>query len=178
MPTKCFLNNGEPYIIRSAEVGDAKSLISFLEHVSKESENLTYGPEDLLPTLEKERSVLKSMIDSETSFFINAMLNKKVIGNLGFNGGTRSRVKHCGEFGVSVLKEYWGNGVASALIENMLKWAEAGSITKINLRVREDNIRAIALYEKFGFEKEGILRREFKIDDMYYDFIMMGKIIN
>lgn len=27
-------------------------------------------------------------------------------------------------------------------------------------------------------EKEGIQRREFKIDDVYYDFIMMGKIIS
>ncbi len=177
MAEKYSFKNGVPYTIRQAEVGDAKSLIDFLDHVSKESANLTFGPGDLLPTLEKERSIIKSMIDSESSFFINALCNNRVIGNLGFNGGTRNRVKHCGEFGVSVLKEYWGNGVASALIAYMLKWAESASVTKINLRVREDNLTAIALYKNFGFEQEGILRREFKVDHVYYDFIMMGKII-
>lgn len=177
MAKKYSLKNETPYTIRETRMGDAKSLIDFLDQVSKESDNLTFGPGDLLPTLEKERSIIKTMLDSQSSLSISALLNNKVIANLGFNAGTRSRVKHCGEFGVSVLKEFWGNGIASALIEYMINWAESGHVTKINLRVREDNKRAIALYEHFGFEKEGLLRREFKIDGVYYDFIMMGKII-
>jgi RimJ/RimL family protein N-acetyltransferase len=52
--------------------------------------------------------------------------------------------------------------------------ARGGAVTKINLRVRSDNVRAIALYERKGFEREGLLRRGMRVDDVYYDLLAMG----
>ena len=57
----------------------------------------------------------------------------------------------------------------------LLDWAtKTRIITKINLRVRTDNRRAIQLYESKGFALEGTIRREFLIDGKYYDHHWMG----
>lgn len=44
----------------------------------------------------------------------------------------------------------------------------------ISLEVRSDNERAIKLYKKFGFEKIGIYKGFFKIDEEYIDFELMN----
>ena len=47
--------------------------------------------------------------------------------------------------------------------------------TKVNLDVRIDNEKAIHLYEKFGFEKEGTIKKCLFIDGVYYDNYIMGR---
>ena len=84
-------------------------------------------------------------------------------------------MRHAGEFGLSVAKAYWGLGIASALIDALLDWAREGArILKIDLRVRADNTRAIALYRRKGFAVEGRLRNQILLDGTYYDHLWMG----
>lgn len=47
-------------------------------------------------------------------------------------------------------------GIASALIKEIIEYAEHHDLKRVTLEVRVSNARAIALYEKFGFEKDGI----------------------
>jgi RimJ/RimL family protein N-acetyltransferase len=76
---------------------------------------------------------------------------------------------------VSVLRAWWGRGIARALLETMLAWAQAGgAVRKINLRVRADNTRAIALYEHLGFAHEGRATRDLWVDDAFHDSLLMG----
>jgi RimJ/RimL family protein N-acetyltransferase len=49
-----------------------------------------------------------------------------------------------------------------------------GAITKLNLRVRSDNTRAIHLYERQGFVREGRLSGELFIAGHYYSQDCMG----
>jgi ribosomal protein S18 acetylase RimI-like enzyme len=57
--------------------------------------------------------------------------------------------------------------------------AEASSVGHqgieiVYLMVREDNMPAISLYRKVGFEQVAVLHKDTKIsDDLYYDGIMM-----
>jgi RimJ/RimL family protein N-acetyltransferase len=75
-----------------------------------------------------------------------------------------------------VKKKYWGFGIGSLLLDTLLEWAKSNQfIKKINLRVRTDNQRAIKLYEKRGFVKEGTLRKEIFLNDKYYDLLWMGR---
>ena len=84
-----------------------------------------------------------------------------------------------GEFGVSVLKEYWHLGIGRSLILFLLTWCrDSKVIRKVNLKVREDHRIGITLYEKLGFKKEGIITRYFCINDNFYDAIIMGMEID
>ena len=64
------------------------------------------------------------------------------------------------------------------MIDTLIQWAgETHIITKINLRVRPDNERAIRLYQNKGFKKEGTISREMLLNGSYYDHHWMGLIL-
>jgi len=106
---------------------------------------------------------------------IIALVGDRVIGSLHFTGGARARIHHTGEFGVSVFKDYWGQGIGTAMVQELIHWSKDSKvIRKLNLRVRSDNDRAIRVYEKLGFVQEGLITREFFISEQFYDCICMG----
>lgn len=166
-------------IIRPITVDDAAAMIDYMNVIGGESDFLTFGPGELNITIDTEKSIIEGFTNKDNALFIIAVLDGKIIGALSFSGGARKRLAHAGEFGVSVLKEYWGKGIGQELIKYMIDWAkETKIIRKINLRTRSDNERAIRLYKKLGFEEEGLLRRDFQINGKFYDSLMMGMLID
>lgn len=169
------LRNGQTLTIRTAIKEDALNLIYYISKIGGESDFLTFGENEFDMTVEKEEAIIESHIGVENKLFIIAEIENKIVGSLNYSGGSRTRTKHTGEFGVSVGKEYWGLGIGKELIKYMIDWAiESNVVKKINLRVREDNKIAIDLYTKLGFKKEGIITRDFYIDGEYYNSIFMG----
>ncbi|WP_427339831.1 GNAT family N-acetyltransferase [Caloranaerobacter sp. DY30410] len=170
-----ILSNGKKVVIRKAEKKDAEELIKFINVISYESDFLTFEPGELKLTKELEESIIEEYYNSDNKLFLVAEIEGEIIGNLSFKGGSRQRLKHTGEFGISVKKEYWNMGIASQLIKELIEWAKANKIIKkINLKVREDNERAINLYRKFGFIEEGKISKEFYVNGKYYSTILMG----
>lgn len=172
------LKDGRACQIRPATVEDAAGLVTFVRTVAGESDNLTFGREDFHMTVEDEARFLHSLQGKEREVMLVATVGGKIVGNIHINGNARERRKHIATFGISVLKEYWGQGVARALMEELLKHAEQHNLTRIELRVRSDNERAIGLYRHFGFEAEGLERRAMLINGHYVDFLVMGLLIN
>ena len=159
---KEIMINKERLIIRKANKSDAKALIDYLSIIGGESDFLTFGLGEFGRTVEQEEEFIENILMKNNALFIIAEVNGKVVGNLNFSGGPRQRTAHIGEFGVSVLKEYWGNGIGEELIKYLIDWSKNSSIIrKINLKVRTDNARGIQLYKKLGFLEEGILKRDF-----------------
>jgi len=170
-----ILKNGEVLIIRNGNLADAEEMIDYLNIISTESDFLTFGKGEVIITIEEERKTIEDCIKSENKLFIVAEINGKIVGNLVFRGGVKFRTKHAGEFGVSVLMEYWGLGIGRKLITFLIDWAtHTNIIKKINLRVREDNNRGIELYQSLGFKVEGLLTREFYVDGKYHNSVLMG----
>jgi RimJ/RimL family protein N-acetyltransferase len=89
---------------------------------------------------------------------------------------TRPTHAHCGVLGMGLLPAFRGRGLGTALIKATLQGASGCGITRVELTVHADNIHAIKLYEKVGFETEGRLRDAVLIDGQYKDLILMAKI--
>jgi len=173
------LKNGQILVIVEAKKSDASRLIKYANKVAGETDNLTFGHGEFQVSLEDEKKVIENHKMSSNKLFIVAKINKQIVGVLTFSGGKRPRIQHTGEFGMTVLKEHWGLGVGSKLIESLIDWAKKSKIIrKINLKVRTDNKRAVKLYKKFGFKKEGKITREAFINKRFYDFYHMGRDIN
>ncbi|MBT3284945.1 N-acetyltransferase [Candidatus Bathyarchaeota archaeon] len=68
--------------------------------------------------------------------------------------------KHKATFGISVRDSYQNKGLGHILTEYMLEIAKGLGLKKVELSVVTHNSRAIHLYEKFGFEKEGLVRMD------------------
>ncbi|MET4560350.1 GNAT superfamily N-acetyltransferase [Lysinibacillus parviboronicapiens] len=62
-------------------------------------------------------------------------------------GFALKRFSHKVEFGVGVLKEFWGYGIGKNFLQLSIDWADANDIKKMALHVLETNDKAIRLYE-------------------------------
>lgn len=60
-------------------------------------------------------------------------------------------MSHRAELSIAVRKRYWGQGIGSMLMKELIQYAKENGIEIINLDVRKDNDHATRLYEKFGF---------------------------
>lgn len=176
---KIKLKNSSELIIRDASIDDALKMIEYLEFVSGESDNLTFGKGEVNITAEQEKSIISESINDPLSLFIVGEVDGTIASMLNFHGGKRPRTMHTGEFGITVRKDYWNLGIASEMIKYMIAWAKTSkAIRKINLRVRSDNEKAIKLYKNMGFCEEGIITRDFLINGVFYDSISMGITID
>src|SRR5678816_4137745 len=85
-----------------------------------------------------------------------AVIDGKVIGAIGLSRG-ETRRSHAGYIGMAVHDAYAGRGAGTALMAAVVDLADNWlQLKRLELGVYVDNARAIALYERFGFEREGI----------------------
>lgn len=87
---------------------------------------------------------------------------------------TRKTIDHRGGLGMGVLPSYRGKGIGSLLLRETLLLAKERGLEKVELEVYAGNTSAQALYRKFGFEQEGLIRKGRKHRDSYEDMILMG----
>lgn len=170
-----YLKNNKDYTIREIDLRDAKKFINYRSTLADETTYMRASRLELNLNLEDQNNSIYNFINSDNQYSIVAELDGIIIGNLQFRGGNRQRTKHAGEFGISVLKDYWGNRIGQNLLSQLIEWVKDNkTIKKINLEVREDNKSAIALYKKMGFELEGTIKKNFYADAKYYDSHIMG----
>ena len=81
---------------------------------------------------------------------------------------------HRRTLGMGLLPEWRGRGIGRRLLEATLAQARRSGFKRIELDVHADNPRAIALYEKAGFVREGIVRDASLIDSVFRDAILMA----
>jgi RimJ/RimL family protein N-acetyltransferase len=80
--------------------------------------------------------------------------------------------------GMSVAREWRGEGLGTRLLEHAIQWArETGIVTRIELFVFARNTGAIRLYERFGFVIEGRRRRSVYKDEQYMDDLLMALLL-
>ncbi|MGH2478099.1 MAG: GNAT family N-acetyltransferase [Ktedonobacteraceae bacterium] len=169
------LKNNLTLTLREAGSRDAETILALMEQASGESENITSGPGDLDISVEWERNYLQECTDSPTGLYLLAEIAGELVGILSFGAGKRPRIRHVGDFGITVLRKYWGLGVGGHMLAYLIDWARAGGIVrKINLRVRTDNLSAIRLYEKYSFVREGCTTRDMYIRGEFVDCYLMG----
>lgn len=169
------LIDGRELLIREAQASDATGQLEFLDRMCGETDFISFGPGEFDLTVDEEAEFIEKCLTKDNQLFIVGEVDGKIVGSLCFVGGSRTRSRHTGEFGVSVLRDYWGLGIGGLLMDTLICWArESGVVTKINLRVYTGNVRAIALYEKKGFVVEGTVSRDLRVNGEYRDHYLMG----
>ena len=158
--------------IEKAKSEDAASIIAFLEQIGRETDNLAFGAEGLSMTAKARSAFIAKLEGSNDNVMLVAKHDGIIVGTASLNRMHR-RMNHRGDFGVSVAKAYWNQGIGGMLLREILNFANDNGLEILDLQVRSDNYAAIHLYEKFGFKKLCTYPGFIKIEDQYIDFDYM-----
>jgi RimJ/RimL family protein N-acetyltransferase len=116
---------------------------------------------------------VKSNLENGNPMMV-ALAGRKVIGWCDVRREFFPSRAHRGTLGMGLLPEWRGRGVGRRLLEATLAQAPRSGFKRIELDMHADNPRAIALYEKAGFVREGIVRDASLIDSVFRDAILMA----
>lgn len=171
------LSNGMTLSIVQPSPDLAADIVAYVNQVGGESDNLTFGANQFNVSVEQEAELLRKTRESDLNLMIVGLVENRVVSVANLSRNSRDRMKHLGILGISVMKEFWGQGIARAMMDATIVWAETHGVSKIQLKVKSDNDRAIRLYEKMGFIREGFHPGEVLIDGQFHDHISMGLFI-
>ena len=105
---------------------------------------------------DRTRDYLENLPDDR--HMLAAVVDDRVVGMLGLHLNTGRRA-HAASLGMQVHADFQGRGVGSALMDAAINLAENWlNISRLELEVFVDNVAGLALYRKFGFEIEGLMR--------------------
>ena len=171
-----FNINGLKYTIRSAIEKDANDLSDLRVQIDGETENMDREKGEAFIDTLGFKQIIKIDTESLRNLFLVAVVDEQIVGYSRCEGNDLKRSTHKVEFGVGVLKEYWGYAIGKNLLKESISWADSIGIKKITLNVLETNERAIKLYSKLGFEIEGKLKNDKILSDgKFYNTIIMGR---
>ena len=173
-----FHINGLTYTIRSAAETDAEQLSEIRVQIDGETENMDREAGEGFIDKIGFQNIIKTDSEESKNLFLVAEVHDRIVGFSRCEGAYLKRLAHKIEFGVCILKEWWGYGVGKSLLGKSIHWADENEIKKISLQVLETNEKAIQLYKKLGFEVEGILKNDKRLSDgKYYNTVVMGRCI-
>lgn len=162
-------------VFREAETDDAEEMISYLNIVGRESDNLMHGPDGFKAPIEAVKRRIQASHDADNSVILIALAGEKIIARAELDGFPGTRLHHNARFSISVRKDYWNMKIGTTLMTKIIERARKMNLLNIELEVVADNQAAIALYHKMGFSDVGIYKRYWFANNAYRDAIIMQK---
>ena len=165
-----ILRAGKSCTIRSVEPDDAPLMLQYMKIMLGETPFLLRTPEEFDYTPEEESRILAGRKDDPRSLMLIVEADGQIIACADLcSHGAKSRVMHRGELGISVRKDYWRQGIGSALMERLIAFAAQCGYEQIELTVESKNHRALGLYIRYGFTVYGTRPHGMKYPDGSYD---------
>ena len=153
---KIVLKNGKEALIRNGNASDGLAVYEVFNLTHAETDYLLSYPDENSFVPEQEARFLEEKAECPNETELIAIIDGKVAGTAGIEVvGKKYKVKHRAEFGISVLKEYWGLGLGKALTKACIQCAKNAGYDQLELNVVADNDRALSLYRSLGFEEFG-----------------------
>ena len=83
-------------------------------------------------------------------------MDGKPVGSAGIGAvGRKYKLSHRADFGISILRAYWGLGLGRALTLACIQCAREAGYVQLELNAVAENEHALALYRSVGFEEYG-----------------------
>ncbi|MNC22169.1 Spermidine N(1)-acetyltransferase [compost metagenome] len=171
-----YERGGKNITIRAAVLGDARLLSELRLQIDGETENLDRERGEAFMDAAGFEQLIREDTASDRNLFLVAAVDGRLAAFSRCEGNSLKRLAHQAEFGIGVLQEYWGLGIGSHMLAASIAWADTSGLRKLTLKVLETNSKAIALYQKLGFEEEGLLNNDKLLSDgNYYNTVVMGR---
>jgi RimJ/RimL family protein N-acetyltransferase len=159
--------------IRRAEPSDAPTLVRLAAEVGGE-DGAWLLTTDAWRSVADERRYLRSVRRHPDAAVFVATDDGIVVGRLSLARDPHPASPHVADLGLMVAAEHRRRGIGRAFLEQAAAWAQRAGVTKLELHVFPWNEPAIALYESFGFEREGLRKDHYLRDGAPVDAILMA----
>lgn len=151
-----LLKNGKEAVIRNGDEPDGAAVFDVFNRTHGETDYLLTYPDENSFDSEQEAQFLKEKAISPNEIELVAIVDGKIAGTAGIESvGEKYKVKHRAEFGIGILKEYWGLGLGKALTKACIQCAIDAGYEQLELNVIAENERALSLYRSLGFIEYG-----------------------
>lgn len=164
------------YRLRSAEPSDAAAFAANMafESVYANTLQLPYPS----PALWEKR--LADVANGYRVMIVAAQDNGEVIGSCSaWQSSPNPRLAHSASIGITIVPAWQGCGVGSALMQALVtELTHWHPYRRLELHVYADNAPAIALYRKFGFAEEALLKGRGFRHGQYHDTLQMSLWLN
>ena len=162
------------------EISEASDFWNMMNQLDQETDYMMY---ELGERAEKVRDLIRLETNIQNArsgggFLLTARDQQKIVGYLWAEKGNLNRIAHTAYIVVGILKEYRGRGIGTELFRRLDLWAEEHGIVRLELTVECPNEAAVHLYQKCGFQIEGIRKKSMLVNGTYVDEYYMGKIMN
>lgn len=148
---------GTEFVIRRAHTKDIADIVN--------TENASFGIDKF------SRSQFMYLVNKSKGVFYVAVTGEKTAGYICML--LHSRRRNMRIYSLAVLPEYRSKGIAGALISKAKEFALNKNKNVISLEVHMDNLSAIKLYERNGFQISSIKRQYYSdlADAFYMQFV-------
>jgi RimJ/RimL family protein N-acetyltransferase len=165
--------DGRHWVLRHARPGDAEPLAQLYAAVRAEGRWLVTPPNAI--SAPSEAFFIAELIRADESAVLVAEAGGAIIGNALVMTDRDVSSRHVGVLSITVADGWRDVGIGTALVAATQDWVRARGLTRLALSVFPDNARAIAVYSRAGFVREGIRRRQFRQPDgSYRDELLMA----
>jgi RimJ/RimL family protein N-acetyltransferase len=165
------LKDGRKVKIRQYRPSDKEGVVSMYEGLSKES--LRWS----MPPYNRER-IERMTSDLENRIIVLGFDGQRAVGHLQVMLATNARFRGTGELFIYLHQDFQNVGLGAALLSEGIALARTRGMHRVELTVVADNQRAIRLYEKVGFQREGLKRENYLGEDgKYHDEVQMGILL-
>lgn len=164
-------------IIREIEFKDAERFLNMLKQLDSETKFMLYDQGERTTTTENIKEKIKNSQDTK-SLVLVAEQSGNIAGFLWADRQSANRIRHCAYIVIGILKDYRGMGIGTQLFDKLEAWSRTSGITRLELTVMKHNETAVGLYQKKGFEIEGIRKNAMTVDGEYVDEYYMGRVLD
>ena len=166
------------FVIRSSDPADAEQLTRLADSVSAEPEGWLISIAGEWRSAGDERRFLKALRRyPHAAVFVAEREDGTLVGRLSVGRDPHPASAHVADVGLMVAFDARRQGVGTALLRAAVDWAREAGIRKLELHVFPWNEAAIALYEAFGFEREGFRKGHYRRGGEFVDAILMAYVI-
>jgi len=161
--------------IRAADPSDAEQLTRLADSVSAEPQGWLISIGGEWRSAGDERRYLKALRRyPHAAVFVAEHEDGTIVGRLSVGRDPHPASTHVADVGLMVALGARRQGVGTALLRAAVEWARSAGVRKLELHVFPWNEAAIALYEAFGFEREGFRKRHYRRGGEFVDAILMA----
>lgn len=129
------------------------------------------------PPIEETVAFFRQNLENDRPHFV-ALLEDAVVGWCDVLPTFGQAREHIGILGIGLLPSARHLGLGQRLMAAAVEKAWQKGLARIELTVRVDNPNARALYERMGFQHEGLQRHAFLVDGQYVDSHAMALLRN